>query len=44
MHKRYKDLNEILKRGKEHVIPDFTPVYPSPGEAVFPWDPRLFDN
>jgi hypothetical protein len=40
IQKQCKVPNEILKLRKEHAIPDFTPVCPSPGEAVFPWDPQ----
>ncbi|KAH8668671.1 hypothetical protein BX600DRAFT_510744 [Xylariales sp. PMI_506] len=41
MQKQCKNPYALLEWAREKRIPDYKPVYPSPGEAVFPWDPQI---
>ena len=41
MQKQCKDPHALLRWAMEKRIPDYRPVNPSPGEAIFPWDPEI---
>ena len=41
MQKQCKDPHAILQWAQEKRIPGYKPVDPSPGEVIFPWDPKI---
>lgn len=41
MRKQCKDPHAILRWALQKRIPGYKPVNPSPGEAIFPWDPQI---